>query len=363
MKPRTCPSRSGVALIIVMICITVLGGMAALFAISMKTEVRLAMNANADAEFHALAQSAVDYCRAVLAINCPEEQFDALTQPWAGGSGSLCSNALFSVVKNEVDLGYGKFKWKMVDQERKANINLADPPMLEQAMRLLGVDGGEAGTISASILDWIDRDKNPHVGGVESDFYEGLEPPYKAKDGYMDDISELLLVHGVTEELYGVEGLRPPPPPPSLREQLRMGFDEPPVQRAVLKDLFTPISSGKININTASAEVLQLVPFIDENIAQRIVAARNGQETGQPTPFRDLRDVWYSAGLNNQELVNRIQNYFTVRSTTFEVQIEVAIGPVKRNYYAILARRNPRDIQVLTFYWKLNPPASHANAR
>jgi len=346
-----------------MICVTVLGGMAALFAISMKTEVRLAMNANADAEFHALAQSAVDYCKAVLAVNCPEEQFEAETQIWAGGTTSTCSNALFSMVKSEVDLGYGKFKWKMVDLERKANINIADPPMLEQAMRLLGVDGGDSGAISASILDWIDRDKNPHINGVESEYYEGLEPPYKAKDGYMDDISELLLVRGVTEELYGVEGLRPPPPPPSLRDQLRLGFDEQPIQRAVLKDLFTPISSGKININTASAEVLQLVPFIDENIAQRIIAARNGQETGQPTPFRDLRDVWYSAGLDNQELVSRIQNYFTVRSATFEAQIEVSIGPVKRNYYAILARKNPRDIQVLTFYWKLNPPASHANAR
>lgn len=359
-------SRSGVALIITMICITVLGGMAALFAISMKTETRLAMNANADADFYALAQSAVDYCRSVLAISCPEEQFDALTQPWAGGSGSLCSNELFNVIKHDVDLGYGSFHWdKMVDQESMANINQADQPMLEQAMRLLGVEAGDSEAAVASILDWIDRDKNPHMNGVESDYYEGIEPqPYKAKDGYMDDIQELEYVRGVTPEMFGDDEYIPPPPPPSLRDRLQLGFAEKPVQRAKLKNLFTPISGGPININTASREVLQLVPFIDENVADRIVQCRDGQDTGQPTPFRNPGEALLCAGLN-QQIVGQIQRYFTVRSQTFKVIIDVKIGAVTRYYTAVLSRKNPRDIQVLLFYWSLEKPKplTDGNAR
>jgi len=362
MKINRATPRSGIALIIVMICITVLGSMAALFAVAMKVETKLAMNAKAEAEFYPLAQSAVDYCKAILAVSCPEEQFDAETQVWAGGTTSACSNELFTFIKPSVDLGYGKFTWKMTDLERKANINIADQPMLDQAMRLLGVDGGDSSAITASILDWIDRDKNPHVGGAESDYYESLDPPYKAKDGYMDDISELLLVRGVTPELYGVEGQNAPPPPSALRDQLQLGFQEPPIQRATLKELFTPISSGPININTASATVLQLVPYIDENIAQRIIGCRSGQETGQPTPFRNVGEALMCAGLNST-IIGQIQRYFSVRSMTFEVQIEVEIGSVKRHYYAILRRNSPRDVQVLSFYWKLNPPASHADAR
>ncbi len=364
MKIIAAPKSSGIALMMVMICVTVLGVMAALFAYSMKVETRLAMNANAEAEFHALAQSGVDYCKAVLAasMNCPEEPFDAETQVWAGGTTSLCSNELLTMVQPTVDLGRGKFTWKMVDLERKANINLADPPMLEQAMRLLAVDAAESAGIVASILDWIDRDKNPHVNGTESDYYESLDPPYQCKDGYMDDISELLLVRGVTPELYGVAGLTAPPPPPSLREQLRMGFEEEYVQRAVLKDLFTPISSGQININTASAEVLQLVPFIDEATAQRIIYCRSGQDTGVPIPFRNPGEALNCAQVN-PTVIQQILRYFTVRSSTFEAQIEVEINGVKRYYHAILARRNQRDIQVLSFYWKLNPPASYADAR
>jgi len=352
IRNREC----GIALIIVMICITVLGTMAGLFAYSMKVETKLAMNANADANFYPLAQAAVDYCKSVLAAaaTCPDEI-------WEGRLMSTCSNSIVEAIKYDVDLGYGRFTFEIHDLERKANINRADQPMLERAMQLLGVDPGDSGPISASILDWISPSKNASIGGTESRYYETLDPPYKAKDGYIDDLSELLLVRGVTPELYGLEGQLPPPPPPAFRNQL--GDPDAPVQRATLKELFTPIStSGQININTASATVLQLVPFIDENIAQRIIMCRTGEETGVPTPFRNPGEALLCAGMN-QQIIGQIQRYFAVRSTSFEVHIDAEISGVKRHYYAILARRGPRDIQVLNFHWKLNAPASHADAR
>lgn len=357
VKTASRSSQSGIALIIVMICIAVLATLAAAFAYRMNVENRLVRNSNAEGRFYRLAMSGVDYCKAALnaSATCPEEV-------WAGRLQSGCSNGIIDVIQYEMNLGYGRFKWEMTDLERRANINNADQPMLEQAMRLLGVDAGDSGPIIASILDWIDRDKNPHISGTESDYYESLDPPYKAKDGFMDDLSELLLVRGVTPELYGLEGATPPPPPPSLREEL--GFDEQRIPRAKLKELFTPISAGQININTASAEVLQLVPFIDENIAQRIIWCRNGQDTGQPTPFRNPGEALLCAGLN-QGIVGQIQNRFTARGSTFEVHIDCEIDGIHRQYYAIL-RRNQRDVQVLTFHWKLTAPAapaSHADAR
>ncbi len=356
MKLTYGSSRSGIALMMVMICVTVLGAMAALFAYSMKVESRLAMNANAEADFYPVAQSAVDYCKAVLsaAMTCPEEPFDPQTGVW--GPTMTCSNELLSLIQPTVDMGRGrKFSWKMRDLESKANINTADQMMLEQATRLLGVDAGEASTIIDSILDWIDRDDSPRISGTESDYYETLDPPYIAKNGYIDDISELLLIKGITPEMYGVSGMVPPPPPPSLREQLQMGFEEEYAQRAVLKDLFTPISSGQININTASAEVLQLVPFIDEATAQRIIYCRNGQDTGVPVPFRNPGEALTCAQVN-PGVIGQITRYFTVRGRTFEAEIEVECSGVKRYYYAVLARNNQRDIQVLSFYWKQTPP-------
>lgn len=353
MKPSRAQSQSGIALIIVMICIAALSILAGGFAYSMKVETKLAMNAKAEGEFFGLAQSAVDYCKSVLAINCPEEPFDALTQYWAGGTGSLCSNELFSVVEREVDLGYGRFSWVMVDRERWANLNSANEAMLDQAMRLVGVDGADADALTAEILDWIDRDQNPHLNGIESNYYESLDPPYRSKDAFMDDISELLLLRSMTPDIYGLTENRPPPPPPSLRERLGMGFEEEYRPVATLKNLFTPISGGPININTASAEVLQLVPFIDENTAQRIIECRDQQ------PFRNVGEGLLCAGLN-QQIVGQVQPYFSVRSATFEAQITAEIKGVKRYYTALIRRNNPRDIQVLAFYWKLKPFESNA---
>jgi general secretion pathway protein K len=362
MKLTVSSARSGIALIIVMICVTVLSMLAAAFAYSMKVDTKLAMNANAEANFYPLGQAAVDYCKAVLAasLNCPEEPFDAENQVWAGGTGSLCSNSVLGAVKSTVDLGYGRFTWKMTDLERKANINLADQMMLDQAMRLIGVDAGDSGPITASILDWIDRDKNPHINGTESDYYQTLDQPYKAKDGFMDDLSELLLVRGVTPEIYGLEGQTPPPPPPSFQD--RLGFQVPVGPRATLKELFTPISTGQININTASATVLQLLPLVDENTAQQIIMFRSGQETGQPIPFRNVNELINVPGINAQ-IMPQLQRLCSTRSSTFEVHIDAEINGIHRHYYAILRRNNVRDVQVLTFHWKLNAPASHADAR
>jgi type II secretory pathway component PulK len=125
--------------------------------------------------------------------------------------------------------------------------------------------------------------------------------------------------------------------------------------------LFTPISSGQININTASAQVLQLIPFVDENIAQQIIEFRDGQGTGFPTPFRNVGELINVPGINGQ-VIPQLQRYCNVRSRTFEAQIKVSIGAVTRHYYAIIARNSPTDLKVLSFYWKLNPPPSHADA-
>ena len=42
------------------------------------------------------------------------------------------------------------------------------------------------------------------MGGAESDYYQSLDPPYYAKNGPIDELSELLLIKGIRDapELY-----------------------------------------------------------------------------------------------------------------------------------------------------------------
>jgi hypothetical protein len=41
-----------------------------------------------------------------------------------------------------------------------------------------------------------------------------------------------------------------------------------------------------------------------------------------------------------------------VRSRTFEVQVDASVGGYQRTFYAIVGRNSPRDLPVLSFYWK-----------
>jgi len=376
MRTLRQPAAAGIALIIVMVCITVLSILAAGFAYSMKVETKLAMNANNESELISLGKSGVALAQWVLAqqLTISQEPYDSLNQKWAGGPGSMMTSnsPLAEVTLDNIQLGRGSVSLKIVDLERKVNINVADQAMLDQAMRLIGVDAGDAGPITASILDWIDPDNNQHVGGAESDYYESLDPPYQAKDGPIDDLSELLLVRGISDipEIYW-GGLATERLPSAFQNQLgrQSPGGQPQAYGVGLVELFTPLSNGRLNLNTASFTTLQMIPFVDENIAAQIIQCRSGPDgvdgSEDDTPFRNAGEGLMCGGLN-RAVVGQVQRYCDVRSQTFEVQVDAQVNGYHRYFFAILARKSPRDVQVLTFHWKFSPPAanpSHASAR
>ena len=122
-----------------------------------------------------------------------------------------------------------------------------------------------------------------------------------------------------------------------------------------LVDLFTTLSSGQINLNTATATTLQLIPGLDPNIAQAIISARAGPDgadgTEDDTPFRNIGELARVPGMN-PNVVGQFSNYFTVRSTTFEIHVTAQIGELKREYVAVVRRWSPRDVPVLFMYWR-----------
>src|SRR5437773_405290 len=177
----------GIALIMVMIVIIGLSVLAGGFAYSMKVEMKLARNSNLDAELEWLGRSGVELARYVLAqqMNIATEPYDSLNQKWAGGPGAVggvTNAALADIFLEDNRLGAGTFSVKIIDLERKFNINLADQTILQQALILMGVDAANFGTISDSIADWIDKDDNTHLSGAESEYYLSLQPSYYCKN-------------------------------------------------------------------------------------------------------------------------------------------------------------------------------------
>lgn len=350
----------GIALVIVLLAIFVLSILAGGFAYSMKVETKLARNRNSEAELEWLGRSGVEYARWILAqqLLVPNEPYDGLNQVWAGGQGGAgTTNSALLDVQREVHLGNGSFTWKIADLERKLNINVATDVILQHAMATVGVDAGQVTPIVNSILDWIDPDDQPHVEGTESAYYQTLDPPYTAKNGPIDDISELMLIRGITPDIFwGSASTNHPQGLFQQRFNQPAGADQAPAYTVGLADLFTPFSSGRLNINTASAAVLQVIPGIDAQAAEAIVAARAGEDdgSGQSGPFRSTAPqyLWSRVPGMNLEVARQVQQICDVRSRTFEVQIDAQIGGYHRQFVAVVGRNNPRDVQVLSFYWK-----------
>jgi len=348
----------GFALIIVMIVITALGILAGSFAYAMKVEMKLARNATAEPELQWVGRSGVELARYVLGRSM-QQPYTALNQLWAGGPGGAgeTNSELMGINLENNQLGPATFSVKIQDLERKFNINNADQEVLNRALTVIGVDAADAPTIVDSILDWRDLDNDPHLNGAESDYYLRLDPPYFAKNGPIDDLAELLLVQGMTPELYWGPAAgehRVQLFEPNRRSRGRVS--ELPSYPVGLVDMFTPLSSGQINLNTASAHVLQLLPGVDEVVANNIIRARAGPDgvegTEDDTPFTNpgMLNPAVVPGFNPQ-LAGLAGRFATAISSTFEVTVDARLGQCAKKFCAIVRRRTATDVQVLQFNW------------
>ena len=357
--PQKRPGRKkGIALIIVLIMVVVLGILAGGFAYSMKVETTLARRAAFTSELDWMGRSGVEVAKWILIQSStgPNAQADSLKQKWAGGPGET-NDILQEIDMKNYPIGNGTVSIEIKDLDRKFNINVADEVILRQAMTLIGVDASVGATVVNSILDWRDPDSNTHPGGTESSTYEAMDPPYFAKDGPIDDLTELLLVRGVTANMFwGSGGGGGPQIFNRAVSGRKSAFDEEPTYAVGLNELFTPISSRLLNVNTASANVLQMIPEIDANIAQAIITARAGPDgqdgTEDDTPFRSPQELTRIPGFGNPQAVAQLGQYFTVRSLCFEVHVTASVGGSKREYVAILRRNASKDIPTLNLYWK-----------
>lgn len=351
MKISFGPSQRGIALMVVLIAVFVLSMLAGAFAYSMKVEAKLAANSNNQSDLEWLGRSGVEYARWILSLemSCP---YDSLNQKWAGGAGNPCetngpSSALADILLDNVKCGDGSFSIKITDLERKVNVNTADTAILQQALsEAIGADATEVPTISDSIQDWVDRDDMPRPSGAESDYYQGLTPQYMAKNGPIDDLSELLLIRGIRDNP-AIYSKKYDPMPGQVD---KFGDPLPQKYAAHMDEIFTPISTGRININTASAAVLQTIPGVDAATAEQIIRVRTGPDGQNDTPFMNVSEM--ATVVPNLGAAAMFNRYCTVRSSTFEVQIDAQIGSSKQTFYAVLGRNNQRDIQILSFYWK-----------
>ncbi|HWY25399.1 MAG TPA: type II secretion system minor pseudopilin GspK, partial [Nevskia sp.] len=161
--------------------------------------------------------------------------------------------------------------------------------------------------ISAAIRDWVDADdERSGTDGAEDQDYQSQDPPYRAANQGMHSVSELLLVRGMTKELY-----------------------------AALQPYVTVLpvtgTGTAININTAPAPVLaSLSGNIDLRELKQFLEQRKTQ------PLTSTGDFIKMLGTTppNQPAVPPTD----VKSSYFGLQAEVFVGSGRLALYSVIQR-------------------------
>lgn len=258
-----------------------------------------------------LACAAIKRAQAILEDDT--NAFDSLNEFWITGRYADDEESVF----DKAELGNGVYSINMVDEDRKVNINTASQDILEKLFRMAGgVEIDDAHIIASSIIDWRDTDSNALEGGAEDSFYKQLEVSYECKDGNFQVLEELLLVRGMTNDIF-----------------------------LKVKDLITVYGDGKVNINTAERRVLCSLGMNDA-LAEKILFYRRGDDGIEGTQDDNVlknsaniaNDLKSGVGLTEEELNKIVELSFllAVSSKNFTINAEGKISRRKEKIVCIV---------------------------
>jgi len=253
----------GVALIMALWVITILSVIVLEFCFAMRTEVNITNNYKEELQLYGMAEGGVQRAVAELIYKhdtrvqqmrktlkpeeVPPEKMEWVTD----GRPYL------------LPFDQGVCEVKVMSEGGKINVNVISESTLRKIIGNLGLEAEERDMVVDSILDWRDPDDFYRVNGAENDYYQSLKEPYYCKNGNLDSIEELLLIRGVTPDLfYGRKGIK------------KEGEGEK-ADRIGLKDIFSIYAAGEqIDINSATPVALKFVLGIPDELARLIVKAR-----------------------------------------------------------------------------------------
>lgn len=315
----------GFALILTILVVSLIVVFTLQFNFSMRSDLYSATNLRDGISLAAITRSGFNCALAFLTDDAAATDFDALHEPWAY-SKALSSHSASMFEQGQFELEIIDLTGKIqINQlvDKKGGFNKKQRDLLSRFLNSepFDLDPERVDNLLDAIKDWIDPDHEVTRFGAENGYYQGLERPYRCKNGPLQLLEQLLLVRGMTRELfYGTKEK------PGLSRYLTVNGD------------------GKININTADPLVLKsLFPGIDEEAVESMLDYRLDKKN-------DLKDSgWYKKvhGMSHVTidpgLVTTASNYFEIRSQGWE-------GEMKKTLTATVMR-NKGALRILS--WKI----------
>jgi general secretion pathway protein K len=271
---RALRTESGIALFLVLWVLTLLSVIVGEFCYAMRTEVNVTRNFREQTQAYYIALAGINKAISELVRNDRIPQ--KLETPESEAGEQEEKEARWRINTDiEVPFGPGKFEVTIGNESGKININRAGESLLKMMLNPFELEDKEKDVIVDSIMDWRDKDNLHRLNGAEDDYYKSLKKPYECKDGDFDSIEELLMVRGVTSEIFygGLKDVVTIFEPPEQRIRFKVGY------KVISADL------NKVNINAAPRKVLLALPLMTEDLVQGIMDYRKTSD------FRTLNDL------------------------------------------------------------------------
>ena len=194
---------------------------------------------------------------------------------------------------------------RISDECGKLNVNRILQPRYYNVAKRLFERLGYSQELLDSLKDWIDRDNLPSDYGVEDYYYESLG--YRPSNAPLKSLGEIYYVKGFSEK--------------SVKKLL---------------NYLTVYGSGKINVNSASKELLlSLSERMSEGIADSIIESR---------PIKRLEDL---KEFMDRELYYEILPLITNRCDYFEIVVTASYGDFTSTVKAFTDRRHILEWKVV----------------
>lgn len=103
---------------------------------------------------------------------------------------------------HEVNYRTGKALVVIQKETDKVNVNEANPLQIKAVLEKRGIEDEDADTLADVIADFLDADETPRLHGAEKDWYAKEELPNVPFDGPLTSIDQMLLIPGITQQLF-----------------------------------------------------------------------------------------------------------------------------------------------------------------
>ena len=290
----------GFAILVTILIVSLVYTLTLQFNTSMRSELDAAANLRDGTRLGCIARSGFHYALAVLFEDASDTTFDSLHEDWADPV-ALSANSTFMFEDDRLEV-------QIIDHSRRIQINKLiylegdqkgqyDVRQKGILTRFLGseefdLDPEEVDNIVDAIKDWIDPDNETTKFGAESPYYQTLEKPYSCKNAPLEFQEELLLVRGITKELF-------------------YGTKEKPG----ISNYLTTQGEGLININTADPLVLRsLSEHMDQEMVEGMLAYREDEKNdlSHTLWYKEVPDM--SSEVSIEDLITTSSSYFEIKS-------------------------------------------------